>query len=133
MAQIQRFIPMLAYDDAPAAITWLCEAFGFEEGFRYDMPDGQVGHAELGLGGQVFNLASTWRAAGMASPRDLPGRHGQILCTVDDVDAHYERARAAGATIAAVPVDQDYGARNYRAVDLEGHRWIFQGPMPDAG
>jgi uncharacterized glyoxalase superfamily protein PhnB len=63
------------------------------------------------------------------SPRDLPARHGQIYCLVDDVDAHYRRARAAGATIASEPEDQPHGSRIYRALDPEGHRWIFAAPI----
>jgi uncharacterized glyoxalase superfamily protein PhnB len=51
---------------------------------------------------------------------------------VDDVDAHHARARAAGATIAAPPEDQPYGDRSYRAVDPEGHRWIFAGPARES-
>jgi uncharacterized glyoxalase superfamily protein PhnB len=51
------------------------------------------------------------------------------MVVVDDVDAHHERARAAGATIAAAPADQPHGSRIYRAVDPEGHRWIFSQPI----
>lgn len=122
-----RFIPMLAYDDAPAAIDFLCNAFGFKETYRLPMPDGTIGHAELSFGesGEYFSLATTWKDAGMASPKDLGGVHSQIQCSVEDVDAHYEHAKKAGATVVAVPEDQFYGARIYRAVDPEGHRWVF--------
>lgn len=121
------FTAMLAYDDAPAAIDFLCKAFGFEERFRLAMPDGTIGHAELTFEGSeaCVSLATTWKDAGMASPKDLAGVHSQVSCEVADVDAHYERARSAGATVVALPEDQPYGARIYRAVDLEGHRWIF--------
>ena len=61
----------------------------------------------------------------------LPAVHSQVHCYVDDVDAHYERARAAGATIAAAPRDEDHGERSYRAVDPEGHRWIFATSVRD--
>ena len=47
------------------------------------------------------------------------------MCWIDDVDAHHARARAAGAIITVPPTDQDHGARVYRAIDPEGHRWIF--------
>ncbi len=121
----QRIIPMLSYDDAPAAIAFLCEAFGFEETYRLDMPDGSIGHAELSHHDNVLMVATTWKAAGMANPQDLGGVHGQVHVYVDDVDAHFEKAKAAGATIAAEPADQFHGARSYRAVDQEGHRWMF--------
>jgi PhnB protein len=126
---MQRFTPMLVYADAPAALEFLTKAFGFEERFRMDMPDGSVGHAELGLGDEVVMLASEWQAGGVVSPLRLPAVHAQIHVVVDDVDAHYERARAGGATIAAEPADQEYGMRSYRAIDPEGHRWIFAAPL----
>jgi len=127
---LQTFFPMLAYADAPAAIEFLCRAFGFEERFRMDMPDGSVGHAELGIGDQVVMLASEWQAGGVVSPLGLTAVHAQIRVRVDDVDAHFERARAGGATLATEPADQEYGERTYRAIDPEGHRWIFGMPLP---
>jgi uncharacterized glyoxalase superfamily protein PhnB len=126
---MQRFTPMLVYADAPTAIEFLLEAFGFEERFRMDLPDGSVGHAELGLGDAVLMLASEWAVGGVLSPLRLPAVHAQIHVRVDDVDAHHARARAAGATIAAEPADQEYGERSYRAIDPEGHRWIFGAPL----
>ena len=68
---------------------------------------------------------------GFASPADLPAVPSQIFCYVDDVDAHHERARAAGATIAAEPKDEPHGDRMYRAVDPEGHRWMFATHVKD--
>jgi len=130
---MQRMTPMLAYDDATAAIAFLCDAFGFAERFRYEMPDGSIGHAEVGIDDEVVAVATTWKIAGMASPQSLAGVHGQVYCSVDDVDAHYARAREAGAIIIAAPEDQDHGARTYRALDPEGHRWIFAGPLAGAG
>jgi PhnB protein len=115
---------MLVY---PAALDFLSRAFGFEERFRMDMPDGSVG---LGLGEEVVMLASEWPAGGVVSPLRLPALHAQIHVMVDDVDAHFTRARAAGATIASEPADQAYGMRSYRAIDPEGHRWIFASELP---
>ena len=126
---MQRFTPMLVYADAPAVLEFLAKAFGFAERFRMDMPDGSVGHAELGLGDEVVMVSSEWPAGGVVSPLHLPAVHAQIHVRVDDVDAHFARARAAGATIAAEPADQEYGMRSYRAIDPEGQRWIFAGPL----
>ncbi len=120
-----RLVPMLSYADAPAAIDFLAKAFGFDELYRLEMPDGKIGHAELGYDGVRVMLASEYPALGLESPRALDTRYSQIYVSVDDVDAHYARAREAGATIAAAPADQDYGDRIYRASDPEGHRWIF--------
>lgn len=128
----QRIFPMLAYDDAPEAIDFLCRAFGFEEQSRMPMPDGRIGHAEVALNGHIVMLATTWKAGGLASPKDLPAMPSQLMCHVSDVDAHYERARAAGAVVIAEPQDQPYGFRMYRAMDLEGHRWLFASPIAGA-
>lgn len=127
----QRVVPMLSYRDAPAAITFLCEAFGFEEKMRLEMPNGSIGHAELAYGDSVLNLATCWDEAGLISPSEMEHVHGQTMVYVDDIHAHYERAKAAGATIAAEPEDQFYGAITYRVIDPEGHRWIFQQPTKD--
>ncbi|MGF1467929.1 MAG: VOC family protein [Sandaracinaceae bacterium] len=121
----QRVIPYLSYADAPAAIAFLTEAFGFEERIRFPMPDGRIGHAELQLGEHALLLASAYPEMGMASPKGLDAVHAQVLVYVDDVDAHFARAKAAGATIATEPEDQPHGDRSYRAVDPEGHRFIF--------
>ena len=115
---------MLAYDDAPGALSFLCDAFGFEEKMRMPMADGRIGHAEIALNNAVVMLASCWIPAGFKSPQELAGIHTQICFVVDDVDAHYRRARERGATIIGEPADQPYG-RTYRALDTEGHRWIF--------
>jgi uncharacterized glyoxalase superfamily protein PhnB len=128
----QRIFPMLAYNDAPAAIDFLRSAFGFEERSRMSMPDGTIGHAEVVLGGNVVMLATTWKAGGMASPQDLPAMPSQLYCEVDDVDAHYRHARDAGAVVVAEPEDQPYGCRVYRAMDPEGHRWLFATPQGTA-
>ena len=128
---MQRFTPMLVYADAPA-LAFLVEAFGFVERFRMDLPDGSVGHAELGLGDEVVMVASEWQVGGVVSPLRLPALHAQIFVRVDDVDAHFAHARAAGATIATEPADQEYGERTYRAIDPEGQRWIFGAPIAGA-
>ncbi len=122
MAQL---MPMLDYADAPAAIDFLRDAFGFEETFRMDGDDGTVAHCELALDGAVIALSSVWRDGGFSTPHELGGVHSQVWCQIDDIDAHYERARAAGAIVLGEPADQDYGYRTYRAVDPEGHRWYF--------
>jgi uncharacterized glyoxalase superfamily protein PhnB len=124
---------MLSYRDPGAAIDFLVRAFGFVELYRMTMPDGSLGHAELSFGSpdQLLMVAGEWEAAGFGSPLGLQGVHGQLLCYVDDVDAHHDRARAAGTTIVSEPADQPHGDRSYRANDPEGHRWIFATRMRD--
>jgi uncharacterized glyoxalase superfamily protein PhnB len=122
----QHVTPYLIYRDAPAAIDFLTRAFAFVEEFRFAMDDGRIGHAELTLGDGSVMLASEFDGFGR-SPLDLPDVHGQTYCTVLDVDAHFARARANGATLASEPTNRD-GTRMYRAIDPEGHRWIFAQP-----
>jgi uncharacterized glyoxalase superfamily protein PhnB len=123
VTSVQRLVPYLIYRDAPAAIDFLCRAFSFVERLRYPMPDGRVGHAELTFDGQLMMLASAARGFG-ASPLDLEAVHGLVYCRVDDLDAHFVRARDAGATIVVEP-EEAHGERIYRALDPEGHRWLF--------
>ncbi len=130
----QCIIPYLTYDDASAAIDFLCEALGFEEESRMEMPDGRIGHAELSLAGHSIYLASAFEEMGLAAPLNLDGVHTQVLVYVDDVDGHHAHARERGATIARPPEDQPHGDRMYRVVDPGGHRWIFssRGPVEEA-
>ena len=112
----------LTYRDARAAIEWLEEAFGFRRHQVADGPDGSVVHAELTYGDGIVMLASE---------REDGGRFGHhagqswLYVVVEDADAHYERAKAAGAEIAAEPTDQVYGSRDYSARDPEGNLWSF--------
>ncbi len=121
----QRIIPYLTYADAPAAVEFLCSAFGFTAGLQIPMGDGVLGHAELHLEDNVLMLASVFEEMGQASPQNLPALHGQVMVYVDDVDAHCAHAKAAGATITQEPQDEFYGDRDYRALDPEGHLWVF--------
>ncbi|HBK45012.1 MAG TPA: glyoxalase [Xanthomonadaceae bacterium] len=123
-------IPCLRYRDAPAAIDWLCEAFGFERHAIYASGD-IVHHAQLTFGNGMIMLGSVDQAdsewAGLiAQPDRIGGMETQSPCVVvDDADAHYARARAAGARIVMDIADQDYGGRGYACRDLEGHLWWF--------
>ena len=125
----QRIVPQLTYSDAAAAIEWLCRVFGFSEVRRMAVGDGRIGNAALSLLGEQIMLASAFEEAHTVSPRGLPGVHQQITVHVDDVDAHFERARAEGAEILSEPADQFWGARMYWVRDLEGHQWFFQQPV----
>ncbi len=127
----QRVVPYLMYADAAAAIEFIGKAFGFEERMRMPTPDGAVMHAELGYQSNVVMLATAHPEMGYGSPKDLPARHGSVLCYVDDVDAHHARAKAAGATITAELEDKFYGDRMYGATDPEGHQWFFATHVKD--
>jgi uncharacterized glyoxalase superfamily protein PhnB len=134
----QRIVPMLSYEDAEAAIDWLCTAFGFVEdrSVRHTDASGVVGHAEIARDGARVMLATP--NADYRSPRhhretcedaarwlDNPWVIDGVFVEVDDVDAHYANAVASGATILREPGDPGVGFRIYSAEDLEGHRWMF--------
>lgn len=124
----QGIIPYLSYRDAKGAIDFLAKAFGFE--VRGVLPGaGQsVMHAELALGDSVVYLGTP---EGYDPKRALKQRNAAVLVYVDDVDAHYARAREAGAKIESEPADMFYGDRVYNAADLEGQLWFFHTRLRD--
>lgn len=124
------------YEDAAQAIDWLCRAFGFNVRLRIDGEGGRIEHSELTFGEGLIMVGSATRRdrperSFCMSPRSLGGANTQSLCVyVDDVAAHCERARAAGAKIVQEPQINDYGEEygahhTYEAEDLEGHHWWF--------
>ena len=123
--------PSLTYDDAPAAIEWLCRAFGFTQRLVVPGPDGQIMHSELTLGSSVVMVNSPRPDQGRIAPVD-----GKVSTTlsldVDDPDAHYARAKAADAAITQELQDEEYGARGYMATDPGGHQWYFANYRPGA-
>lgn len=124
--------PFLRYDDAPAALDWLEQAFGFSRTMEVPGPDGAVAHAQMSFGTGVIMLGSSRGATATEEPDDaLAARHG-IYVTVDDADAHCQRAKAAGAVITRELEDTDYGSREYSARDLEGYHWSFGTYRPAA-
>jgi uncharacterized glyoxalase superfamily protein PhnB len=128
----QRIIPYLFYADVAAALEFLTAAFGFESRLVHKEPDGRIVHAQVGLGDAVVMMGPAQAQFGFASPRTLPALHSGIVVYVDDVDAHCQRARAAGSTIEREPADQEYGVREYTARDREGNQWFFWSALGDA-
>jgi uncharacterized glyoxalase superfamily protein PhnB len=121
-------IPALQYQDARAAIDFLCTAFGFEKKAVYEGEGGTIAHAELTLGNGMIMLGSVNQSEYgklLVRPRDAGGVTMSTYAIVDDVDAHCARAKAAGAVITREPVTQDYGGRDYTAKDPEGNVWTF--------
>jgi uncharacterized glyoxalase superfamily protein PhnB len=118
----------LCYRDPKAAFRWLEQAFGFEPLFVILDPDGNLAHSEMTYGDSVVMIGSEW-SADHKSPASIGGTNTQTvhvqLTEGDDIDAHCEAARAAGAEIIAEPETQFYGDRAYRARDIEGHIWTF--------
>jgi len=115
-------VPTLAYEDVPKAIDWLCGAFGFTERLRtLPKPDGSTHHAQLAIGEGCVILT------GKSSPRPNP----VVMVRVEDIDAHFERARQYGATIAIPLATHPFGERQYNAEDLAGNRWAFTQSVAD--
>jgi uncharacterized glyoxalase superfamily protein PhnB len=117
-------MPYLHYRDPEAALAFLERAFGFRTRFAH-REGGVVRHAQVAVGPHTFMLGPAQPAFRSAPADECPGLHMSIWCYVDDVDAHHERARAAGATILRPPMDQPYGVREYDALDGEGQEWYF--------
>ena len=136
MARHPGTVPMLAYEDGLAAMDWLARAFGFRETMRMMTKDGRLSQGEMEAGdGGVIMLATptpdyqspkhhreTCEAA--AAWSKVPYIIDGVLVYVDDVDAHFRQAEAAGALILSGIETTPFGKR-YRAEDLEGHRWMF--------
>lgn len=117
--------PYLTSADAAAAIDWYHDAFGAEEAFRVVDDNGVVGHAELTIAGARFMLSDEHPALGVRSPRSLGGPSTAFHLDVDDADALFARAVAAGATVLQEPADQPHGARHGTLLDPDGHRWML--------
>jgi uncharacterized glyoxalase superfamily protein PhnB len=127
-----RISASVRYREAQKAIDFLCAAFGFEIQLKVDGEGGKIEHSELTLGGGLIMIGDVDRGcAWQKSPIEVGGANTQTLCIhIDDVDAHCERARKAGATIMTEPKTTDYGEgywadRTYECIDPEGHHWYF--------
>jgi len=120
-------VPVLIYEDVAQAIDWLCRVFGFSERLRAER-DGVVGHAQLAVREGAIMLG---RQGGPLRSPQAAGLSQYVHVTVDDVDRHFERAKASGATIVQPPTDMPFGERQYTAQDLAGHWWTFSQHIAD--
>jgi uncharacterized glyoxalase superfamily protein PhnB len=130
-----RMSASIFYADPNAAIDWLCKAFGFELRLKVEGDAGEIAHSELMLEEALVMVGGAsgsepWQAI-YRTPQAIGGGITQALCFhIDDVDAHHEKALAAGAKIVREPRTSDYGDdywadRSYGALDPEGHLWWF--------
>jgi uncharacterized glyoxalase superfamily protein PhnB len=110
----------LAYGDVTAAAAWLAATFGFVEHYRYGEP---VSGIQMQLGKACIMLKAA--RADFVSPEQCGHATQSLTVFVDDVDAHYGRARAAGAKIVEALHETEYGERQYGVEDVEGHHWLF--------
>jgi len=121
-------VPCLRYRDTPAAIDWLCEAFGFECQLAVPGIGGAIAHAQLTLGDGMIMLGSVNNEGEygrlLAQPDEIGGRETQtVYLQVNDADRVCEHARKAGATILQEPADTEFGTRGFLCRDPEGHVW----------
>ena len=116
--------PYLAVDDAERAVAFYVGVFGFTERYRLPMPDGRVGHAELGRGNVRLLLSDAFPEIGATPPaqQDWPV---SLLLYVEDLDATVAAAEAAGACIVSPPKDEFFGDRAAKLIDPFGHRWFL--------
>jgi uncharacterized glyoxalase superfamily protein PhnB len=116
----------IVYKDPMAALEWLEKAFGFETTMLITDEDGKLAHSEMNFGDGYIMVGYEW-AENIKAPGSVGGANTQSVHVQlrDGIDAHCDRARAAGAVVLQEPEDQFYGDRTYRALDPEGHVWSF--------
>lgn len=124
-------IPCLGYADAPAAIEWLCKAFGFEKHLVVPGPTPDIiTHSELRLGEGMIMVGSrksgTLFSQHIKNPSEVDGFETQApYIVIEDIEAHYNTAVEAGAKIVDALKKEDYGGSTYSCLDPEGHFWTF--------
>lgn len=122
-------IPTLRYKNAPAAVEWLCQAFGFEKHMVVAGENNTIAHAQLTFGNGMIMLGSAVDnefgklQAPLNKSDDVVHQSPYII--VEDVDAHFSQAGEAGAEVTMEPRNQDYGGRMYSCRDPEGNLWNF--------
>ena len=123
--------PYLIVRGAAAAIDFYTRAFGAREKSRMADPSGKVGHAELEFGDSRVMLADEFPDLGITGPQTLGGTSVLMLLYVEDVDARFQQAVAAGATVTRPLADQFYGDRSGTLKDPFGHCWTLASHVED--
>jgi len=116
-------LPHIVYQNVADALAWLATTFGFTEYYRYGEPGGPVSGAQMYLGNAYIMVKAA--QPGAASPAQLGYGTQSLTVFVDNVDAHYQRTKSAGAKITEELHETCYGERQYGVEDLDGHRWLF--------
>jgi uncharacterized glyoxalase superfamily protein PhnB len=125
---VDTVLPHVSYRSVAAASRWLSTTFGFTEHYRYGAPD-SPGGAMLRLGGAWVMLDEV--EDGQQTPAELGYGTQALTVFVPDVDAHFDRAKSAGARIVEDLHETIYGERQYGARDLDGHLWLFSAHARD--
>ncbi len=127
----QTVTPYLTVNDAAAALVFYEKAFGAMEILRLKMPDGKVGHAEFKIGQSIFMISDEYPDSSSKSPLSLDGSSVKLHVYVNDVDASYAQAIAAGATVIMPPANQFWGDRMGSLTDPFGHHWLLATHIED--
>lgn len=130
-SDMPRITPHLFYEDIESAAAFLIEAFGFKTRWRLTDKNEKLVHVELEVEDSLVMLGLAEENEHWDSPKNMPKIHQRLFIYIDDVDAHYARAKAAGAKIVKELVDAFYGDRVYECVDPEGHYWRFAEHIED--
>lgn len=115
--------PYLIIRGAADAIEFYQNAFGATELFRFPMPDGKIGHAEIKIGDSPIMIADEFPEMGYTGPQTLGGSPVSIMIYVEDVDTVFNQAISAGATVKEAVSDKFYGDRIGTLTDPFGHVW----------
>jgi len=115
----------LAVEDAAKAIDFYKEAFGADEQMRMPGPDGKIAHAELRIGDSRLMLSDPFPHSSVRPPSERGGSTASIFMYVDDVDATFEQAQRAGATVVSELEDMFWGDRFGTVADPFGHVWAM--------
>jgi len=115
--------PYLTIKNGAKALEFYKKAFGATEIYKLMMPDGRLGHAEIRLGDSMIMLGDEFPEYGGKAPETLGGSPVSIYLYVEDVDAFFKRALAAGAKERKPVMDQFYGDRSGQLEDPFGHLW----------
>jgi len=123
--------PYLHVHGAARALDFYKQAFGANELFRLQGPDGNIGHAEITIGDSIVMLADEVPSMGIHSPYSLKGTSVSLMLYVEDVDNIVERAVKAGATIRRPLENKFYGDRSATLADPFGHEWTISTHVED--
>jgi PhnB protein len=117
--------PYLIVQDGGRAIDFYKQAFNATELFRLADTSGKIGHAEIKIGNSIMMLAEEYPDMGYRSPQALGGTPVSMLLYVEDVDAAFDQAVAAGGKVQRPIQDQFYGDRSGTLTDPFGHVWTI--------
>lgn len=121
-------VPILVYEDVEKALQFLTRAFGFTERLRAEH-GGAISHAQMDIG--ECSIMMGRQGGPFRAPSDTSTVSQYATVHIDNVDQHFARARAAGATIVTEPQDMPFGVRQYTAKDIGGHWWTFSQNIRD--